>query len=506
MSYRDRDYDRSDRRRDDRDRRDHRDHRERDDRRRGRDYDKPRRDDREREDGGRRRRSKWTDAEESRPAAPSNSAVRVINGPVNRDHNDPSLIRKKIYLPADGTNYIGLIIGPRGAYQKKLEQETGCKILIRGKGSTKDPSAASQEDEEDMHVLIMGETPDCVTNAVSEVNTIINSTDEQKNTMRTEQLKVAQEMNKAMYTNNGQSFDDSLLTPYGPPSPFAYIIPVPNDSIGLIIGKNGEMIRQLQQDSGAKIQVAKKEVVGKNVRYVFVEGSEDKYINAKTLIEKIVADHKRDQRKSTKHLERNKEDGPYQIIPIPENLVNKLYGGSRDGAYDVLRQVYERTGAKIFIPKTIDPNTGSRLVEISGDKKQIALALQEIAAFLSETEGGNGAGMLMMNPLYYAEMIGWNLYSNFAYPDEVKQLAAAQPQAAQPVQPSQPTGKINVAADQYAKYYQSVQGGDYQHYYDYYCKTYGNQPLPIPQDSPAQTASQPAPTEKVKASEEEKKE
>ena len=75
--------------------------------------------------------------------------------------------------------------------------------------------------------------------------------------MRKQQLKVAQEMNKTMYTNNGQAFDDSLLTPYGPPSPYAYIIPVPNDSIGLIIGKEGEMIRKLQIDSGAKIQVAK---------------------------------------------------------------------------------------------------------------------------------------------------------------------------------------------------------------------------------------------------------
>ena len=32
-------------------------------------------------------------------------------------------------------NFIGLIIGPRGNTQKKLEGETGCKISIRGKGS-----------------------------------------------------------------------------------------------------------------------------------------------------------------------------------------------------------------------------------------------------------------------------------------------------------------------------------------------------------------------------------
>lgn len=49
-----------------------------------------------------------------------------------------------------------------------------------------------------------------------------------------------------MYSSNGQSFEEYLLTPYGPPSPYAYIIPVPNDCIGLIIGKSGEMIRKLQ--------------------------------------------------------------------------------------------------------------------------------------------------------------------------------------------------------------------------------------------------------------------
>jgi polyribonucleotide nucleotidyltransferase len=33
----------------------------------------------------------------------------------------------------------------------------------------------------------------------------------------------------------------------------AYIIPVPNDIVGLIIGKGGDTIRQLQAESGAKI-------------------------------------------------------------------------------------------------------------------------------------------------------------------------------------------------------------------------------------------------------------
>jgi len=49
---------------------------------------------------------------------------------------DASKIKKKIYIPqTTGVNYIGMLIGPKGLYQKRLEEESGCKILIRGKGS-----------------------------------------------------------------------------------------------------------------------------------------------------------------------------------------------------------------------------------------------------------------------------------------------------------------------------------------------------------------------------------
>ena len=41
----------------------------------------------------------------------------------------------------NNVNYIGMIIGPKGLYQKRLEEETGCKILIRGKDSQKKNAA-----------------------------------------------------------------------------------------------------------------------------------------------------------------------------------------------------------------------------------------------------------------------------------------------------------------------------------------------------------------------------
>lgn len=47
----------------------------------------------------------------------------------------------KIYIPINeypGYNFIGLIIGPRGNTQKRMQSETNTKIAIRGKGSMKE--------------------------------------------------------------------------------------------------------------------------------------------------------------------------------------------------------------------------------------------------------------------------------------------------------------------------------------------------------------------------------
>ncbi|CAN0309097.1 unnamed protein product, partial [Discosporangium mesarthrocarpum] len=75
---------------------------------------------------------------------------------------------RKLYIPTSdypGYNFIGLIIGPRGNTQKRMERETDCKIAIRGKGSVKEgarrgPRQADEDDE--LHVHITGETEEQV--------------------------------------------------------------------------------------------------------------------------------------------------------------------------------------------------------------------------------------------------------------------------------------------------------------------------------------------------------
>ena len=48
--------------------------------------------------------------------------------------NDNSKIKRKVFIPkVAGVNFVGLLIGPKGTYQKRLETQSNCKILIRGK-------------------------------------------------------------------------------------------------------------------------------------------------------------------------------------------------------------------------------------------------------------------------------------------------------------------------------------------------------------------------------------
>lgn len=56
-------------------------------------------------------------------------------------------LQEKIYVPIDQHpeyNFVGRLLGPRGMTAKQLEQETGCKIMIRGKGSMRDKKKVSE--------------------------------------------------------------------------------------------------------------------------------------------------------------------------------------------------------------------------------------------------------------------------------------------------------------------------------------------------------------------------
>ncbi|KAL2083196.1 hypothetical protein ACEWY4_020969 [Coilia grayii] len=111
-------------------------------------------------------------------ASPQISRVRkdmyndTLNG--STDKRNPELpdavgpvvqLQEKLYVPVKeypDFNFVGRILGPRGLTAKQLEAETGCKIMVRGKGSMRDKKKEEQNRgkpnwehlNEDLHVLI----------------------------------------------------------------------------------------------------------------------------------------------------------------------------------------------------------------------------------------------------------------------------------------------------------------------------------------------------------------
>ncbi|GIY19204.1 protein held out wings [Caerostris extrusa] len=95
-----------------------------------------------------------------------------VNGckkePLNLPEADGPVVSRseKVFVPVKDYpdyNFVGRILGPRGMTAKQLEQETGCKIMVRGKGSMRDKKKKEEQNRgkpnwdhlnEELHVLI----------------------------------------------------------------------------------------------------------------------------------------------------------------------------------------------------------------------------------------------------------------------------------------------------------------------------------------------------------------
>lgn len=114
------------------------------------------------------------------------------------DYRPPKLY-KKLYIPMKeypGYNFIGLIIGPRGNTQKRMEKETGAKIVIRGKGSQKEGRSQQKRDlkldpaeNEDLHVLVEADSQESLELAANMLEKLLTPVDEGRNEHKRAQLR-----------------------------------------------------------------------------------------------------------------------------------------------------------------------------------------------------------------------------------------------------------------------------------------------------------------------------
>eukprot|EP00883_Tetradesmus_obliquus_P014405 jgi/Sobl393_1/7448/SZX73474.1 len=104
---------------------------------------------------------------------------------------------RKLRIPIDeypGYNFIGLIIGPRGNTQKRMERESNCKIAIRGRGSVKEGRSRKDgkpdpSDTEELHVLVTGDNDADVDKGAAMVAKLLTPMDDATNEHKQLQLR-----------------------------------------------------------------------------------------------------------------------------------------------------------------------------------------------------------------------------------------------------------------------------------------------------------------------------
>ncbi|KAI6238363.1 KH domain-containing protein [Aphelenchoides fujianensis] len=111
---------------------------------------------------------------------------------------------EKVFVPVKehpDYNFVGRILGPRGMTAKQLEAETGCKIMVRGKGSMRDKKKEEMNRgkpnwehlNEELHVLIQcDDTPNrCeikLRRAIDEVSKLLIPSPEGEDELKKKQL------------------------------------------------------------------------------------------------------------------------------------------------------------------------------------------------------------------------------------------------------------------------------------------------------------------------------
>lgn len=295
--------------------------------------------------------------------------------------------RKKIAVPVHqhpDVNFFGLLIGPRGQTQRELEMKTGAKIFVRGKGSSQDADG-----EEDMHVLVVGDNDDQINRASDMLEEILQNP-EKIQALREEQAKKLAEVTESTPPAES-SFNGSSTPPqqsgYFSPSEeqrVHYDIRIPNDKVGMIIGRKGENIQALQAQTGARIQIAKECEPGTNDRVVTVTGSAQEVDRAKAELSRMVEmrNAERNYRPGlgstpgSTSISTSSSSGGGVVMQIPQKIVGLLIGKSGE----TIRGIQTRTGAMLQVTRDAeaDPNQETRPVSISGTPQQVEAAQSEI--------------------------------------------------------------------------------------------------------------------------------
>ncbi|KAI0010629.1 hypothetical protein F4779DRAFT_288645 [Xylariaceae sp. FL0662B] len=362
---------------------------------------------------------------------------RVTNGRDRGGDDDSEMIEIESSL-------VGLIIGRQGENLRRVESETGCRVQFIP--ASAEPSAFRQ-------CKISGARARRA-EAKAAINRIIEDSG---------MGAIARAgLDKPQHGGRGPSAP--IPTPAAGTGPATLRegedcmqIMVPDRTVGLIIGRGGETIRDLQERSGCHINIVGESKSVNGLRPVNLIGPHNAAVQAKEFILEIVDSDNRnvnngsttDANKVRPHKPDHGRDsgqgGGEKIndsIYVPSEAVGMIIGKGGE----TIREMQNSTGCKINVSQSSGPGEVEREIGLVGSRDAINRAKgaieDKVEAVRQKNTGGGGGRPRNQNR------------RDWDNPNYSQQGSGNQPSAAD----SQPPAAANGAADPYAMY------GGYQAY------------------------------------------
>ncbi|CAB1459090.1 unnamed protein product [Pleuronectes platessa] len=156
---------------------------------------------------------------------------------------------------------------------------------------------------------------------------------------------------------------------------------VPDSMVGLVIGRGGEQINKIQQESGCKVQIAP-DSGGLPVRSVSLTGSQDSIQKARMLLDEILS-RGRGEPPASYHESTNGQNGSVHEMMIPAGKAGLVIGKGGE----TIKQLQERAGVKMILIQDASqgPNVDKPL-RIIGDPYKVQQAQEMVEEILRERD------------------------------------------------------------------------------------------------------------------------
>lgn len=173
-----------------------------------------------------------------------------------------------------------------------------------------------------------------------------------------------------------------------PKYPTIYVS-IPLNRVGLVIGKGGETIRELQELSGAKVQLVQESVVDQSSseRFISITGDQGNIEKAKQMINDLVYQTGR----AGAFIPSMGGKGQSLVIQVPEASVGAIIGRRAEN----LKQLQSLTATRIFVDTSPNTKGPTRSVTISGPTEESLiyarqLVEEKVANHMAVVEGTLG--------------------------------------------------------------------------------------------------------------------